>query len=62
LHSAIGYLAPADKLNRLEQVTAEERDRKLEEARARRLRRDARRRRLPNGFSGATMPDGLDGG
>jgi len=36
LHSAIGYLAPADKLNGLEQVIAEERDRKLEEARARR--------------------------
>lgn len=36
LHSAIGYLTPGDKLNGLEKVIADERDRKLEEARARR--------------------------
>lgn len=36
LHSAIGYITPADKLAGLDQVIAEERDRKLEEARARR--------------------------
>ena len=36
LHSAVGYITPADKLNGLEQVIAQERDRKLEEARARR--------------------------
>jgi putative transposase len=36
LHSAIGYITPADKLNGLEQVIFAERDRKLEEARARR--------------------------
>jgi len=36
LHSAIGYLTPADKLAGLEQVIFAERDRKLEEARARR--------------------------
>ena len=36
LHSAIGYITPADKLNGLAQVIGDERDRKLEEARARR--------------------------
>lgn len=36
LHSAIGYLTPADKLNGLAAVIHAERDRKIEEARARR--------------------------
>ena len=36
LHSAIGYVTPADKLNGLEKKIFEERDRKLEEARERR--------------------------
>jgi putative transposase len=36
LHSAIGYITPADKLAGLEEVIFAERDRKLEEARARR--------------------------
>ena len=36
LHSALGYITPSDKLNGLEQVIFAERDRKLEEARARR--------------------------
>jgi transposase InsO family protein len=36
LHSAIGYLTPADKLAGLDEVIFAERDRKLEEARARR--------------------------
>jgi len=36
LHSAIGYITPADKLAGLEDVIFAERDRKLEEARARR--------------------------
>lgn len=36
LHSAIGYVTPADKLNGLEAQIHAERDRKLEEARARR--------------------------
>ena len=36
LHSAVGYVTPADKLNGLEQVIFAERDRKLEEARQRR--------------------------
>jgi transposase InsO family protein len=36
LHSAIGYITPADKLNGLEHVIFAERDRKLEEARERR--------------------------
>lgn len=42
LHSAIGYITPADKLAGLEQVIFDERDRKLEEARARRA--EARQR------------------
>jgi len=37
LHSAIGYITPADKLNGLASQIHAERDRKLEEARARRL-------------------------
>lgn len=36
LHSAIGYIAPAAKLDGLETVIANERDRKLQEARERR--------------------------
>lgn len=36
LHSALGYITPADKLHGLEKVIHDERDRKLEEARARR--------------------------
>jgi len=36
LHSALGYITPADKLNGLEKVIYDERDRKLEEARERR--------------------------
>jgi len=36
LHSAIGYITPADKLLELEQAIFAERDRKLEEARERR--------------------------
>ena len=38
LHSAIGYVTPADKLAGLEKAIFAERDRKLEEARARRQR------------------------
>ena len=36
LHSAIGYVTPADKLAGLDEVIFAERDRKLEEARDRR--------------------------
>jgi len=36
LHSAIGYITPADRLNGLQQPIFDERDRKLEEARHRR--------------------------
>lgn len=36
LHSALGYITPADKLNGLESAIFAERDRKLEEARRRR--------------------------
>jgi len=43
LHSALGYIAPADKLNGLDDVIFAERDRKLEEARERR----AAERRAP---------------
>lgn len=35
LHSALGYITPADKLNGLEAVNFAERDRKLEDARQR---------------------------
>jgi putative transposase len=41
LHSALGYITPADKLNGLDAVIFAERDRKLEEARER--RKQARR-------------------
>lgn len=41
LHSALGYITPADKLNDLDAVIFAERDRKLEEARQR--RKQARR-------------------
>jgi transposase InsO family protein len=41
LHSAIGYITPADKLAGLEQVIGEERDRKLAEARERRQQKRA---------------------
>ena len=45
LHSSIGYITPADKLNGLESVIFAERDRKLEEARERRrLARQAERK------------------
>ena len=36
LHSAIGYIAPIDKLEGREKVILADRDRKLDEARARR--------------------------
>lgn len=39
LHSAIGYITPADCLAGLSQVIGDERDRKLEEARKRREER-----------------------
>jgi hypothetical protein len=44
LHSALGYITPADKLNGLEQLIFAERDRKLEEARQ---RRQQARRAMP---------------
>ena len=44
LHSAIGYITPADKLAGLEIVIHAERDRKLEAARAQRRARHARQR------------------
>jgi len=48
LHSAIGYRAPADKLNGLDQVIFKERDRKLEAARE--LRKQ-KRQLARNGFN-----------
>lgn len=53
LHSAIGYITPADKLAGLEKVIADERDRKLEAARARR----AETRREPAGVVGPRLSD-----
>jgi transposase InsO family protein len=51
LHSAIGYVTPADKLLGLEPVIHDERDRKLEEARQRRqeMRQAARGKDDPRG-------------
>lgn len=48
LHSAIGYVAPADKLNGLDQVIFKERDRKLEAARE--IRKQKRQQARP-GFN-----------
>jgi transposase InsO family protein len=45
LHSAIGYITPADCLEGLSQVIGEERDRKLESARERRQQRRAAAKR-----------------
>jgi putative transposase len=45
LHSAIGYIAPADKLNGMAQEIFKERDRKLEAARE--LRRQKRQQAIP---------------
>jgi len=46
LHSAIGYITPADKLGGLADVIFAERDRKLEEARARRQQASQATRRI----------------
>ena len=46
LHSAIGYITPADCLAGLRQVIGEERDRKLEEARARRQAKRSREKQV----------------
>lgn len=71
LHSAIGYVAPADKLAGRDPVIFAERDRKLDEARERRrVARAARRPELENppesvllgADGGATMGRGLGGG
>lgn len=54
LHSAIGYVAPADKLEGKDQEIFKERDRKLEEARE--LRKKKRRQQLPE-FSSSGEAD-----
>ncbi len=56
LHSAIGYVTPADKLLGLEDVIHTERDRKLEAAReVRRLRRQRQTAAPPNGKSASPV-------
>ena len=60
LHSAIGYVAPADKLAGRAPTIFAERDRKLEAARER--RRAARGQSLPDRYGGPMMRDGLGGG
>jgi putative transposase len=71
LHSAIGYVTPADKLAGREPAIFAERDRKLDAARERRraARQEVRarvgscpNRSLPQTSGGATMTDGLGGG
>jgi putative transposase len=71
LHSAIGYVAPADKLAGREPAIFAERDRKLDAARdRRRVAREAARTAvgscpaisLPESPRGTTMRDGLGGG
>jgi hypothetical protein len=71
LHSAIGYVTPADKLAGREAVIFAERDRKLNAAREkRRAAREAARaavrprpdRPLPGSSRGATTRNGLGGG
>jgi len=54
LHSAIGYVAPADKLNGRDQVIFNERDRKLEEA------RELRKQKRQQAYSGISRPEEAD--
>lgn len=54
LHSAIGYVTPADKMNGRDQEIFKERDRKLEEARE--LRKQKRQKAHPE----SRFPDGHD--
>jgi transposase InsO family protein len=54
LHSAIGYVAPADKLNGRDQVIFKERDRKLEEA------RELRKQKRQQAYSGISRPEEAD--
>lgn len=62
LHSAIGYVTPADKLLGLEPVIHTERDRKLEEAREQRQRlRQAARGQVDRSANGKQSADGTSG-
>jgi len=54
LHSAIGYVAPADKLNGRDQAIFKERDRKLEEA------RELRKQKRQQAYSGISRPEEAD--
>jgi putative transposase len=57
LHSAIGYIAPADKLNGREKDIFSERDRKLEDARRQRQlkRQQAYEKTASSGFPGSSL-------
>jgi len=59
LHSAIGYVAPHDRLHGLDGVIQQQRDRRLEEARERRRRMRAGHAALPAESSAAESP-GVD--
>jgi len=54
LHSAIGYVAPADKLNGRDQMIFKERDRKLEEA------RELRKQKRQQAYSRISRPEEAD--
>ena len=54
LHSSIGYVAPADKLNGRDQVIFKERDRKLEEA------REQRKQKRHRAYSGVNTQEKAD--
>ena len=71
LHSAIGYVAPADKLAGRDRPIFAERDRKLDAARERRkaaraasrpAATDPGQRHCPSRSDGPRMNDGLGGG
>lgn len=51
LHSAIGYIAPADKLNGRDKEIFKERDRKLEDA------RELRKQKRQQGYSGSDIAE-----
>ena len=62
LHSAIGYITPADKLTGLENVIFAERDRKLEEAESVEQQLSHGHRRLREEHRRATNDVDLGGG
>ena len=62
LHSALGYVTPADKLTGLEKEIFAERDRKLEECVSVEQQSDTGHRRLREERGRATNDVGLGGG